>query len=69
MPEPSSKPTRFEEIQQEVTEIAEVLLREHPPGTPMSAVWEEALSLHRVRYETKVLPPVDRPEKPGHQSV
>lgn len=47
---------RFEELQEEVREIARVLLKEHPTGTPMRDVWEEALSLHRVRYETESLP-------------
>ena len=42
---------------EDITDIALVLLREHPPGTPMSAVWEEALTLYRVRFETEVLPP------------
>jgi hypothetical protein len=49
--------SRLDQIQEEVQEIAEVLLREHPVGTPMSEVWDEALTLHRVRYETKILPP------------
>jgi hypothetical protein len=53
------KVTHRAEIQEEVREIAEVLLREQPPGTAISAVWEEALRLHRVRYETAVLPPPD----------
>jgi thymidylate kinase len=53
--------TQLESIQEEVREIAEVLLREHPSGTPMSAVWEEALLLHRVRYETEILPPPHAP--------
>jgi hypothetical protein len=39
-------------IQAEVTEIAEVLAREQ--GRPIRDVWEEALSLHRVRYEREV---------------
>jgi hypothetical protein len=47
---------RIDEIQTEVQEIAEVLQREQPDKT-IAEVWEEALSLHRVRYETKVLPP------------
>jgi len=51
------KVSRLDQIQEEVQEIAEVLLREHPVGTPVSEVWEEALTLHRVRYETKILPP------------
>jgi hypothetical protein len=49
--------SRLDQIQEEVQEIADVLLREHPVGTPMSAVWDKALTLHRVRYETQVLPP------------
>jgi hypothetical protein len=54
-----SEPTlRIDEIQAEVQEIAEVLQREQPDKT-ISELWEEALSLHRVRYETTVLPPKD----------
>lgn len=49
--------TQLDIIQEEVREIARVLLTEHPPGTPMSEVWEEALTLHAVRYETEILPP------------
>jgi hypothetical protein len=44
----------FERLQQEVQEIADVLARE--AGKTPSQVWEEALSLHRVRYETAPLP-------------
>ncbi len=44
----------IEELQQEVQEIAEILLRQHPPGTDIIDVWQEALSLHRVRYDTEV---------------
>jgi hypothetical protein len=41
-------------IQAEVQEIAEVLSREQ--GRPIDgAIWQEALSLHRVRYETEIL--------------
>jgi hypothetical protein len=54
MTEPSV-PT-LDEIQQEIQEIAEVLLREHPPGTLIADVWDEALTLYRVRFETEVLP-------------
>ena len=43
-------------MEDDVREIALVLLREHPAGTPMSAVWQEALTLYRVRFETEVLP-------------
>ena len=38
----------------EVEEITEVLIRES--GKSMAEVWENALSLHRVRYDTEVLP-------------
>ena len=44
-------------LQAEILEIAEVLLRQSPPGTTLVDVWEEALSLHRVRYATEILPP------------
>jgi hypothetical protein len=40
-------------IQQEVTEIAEVLARRQ--GKTVREVWNEALTLHRVRYETEIL--------------
>jgi hypothetical protein len=54
-----SEPTlRIDQIQAEVQEIAEVLQREQPDQT-IAELWEEALSLHCVRYETKVLPPKD----------
>jgi hypothetical protein len=39
-----------ERIQQEVAEIAEVLARRQ--GKLVREVWTEALTLHRVRYET-----------------
>jgi hypothetical protein len=42
-----------ERIQEEVTEIAEVLARRQ--GKPVRDVWTEALTLHRVRYEKEVL--------------
>ena len=41
-------------LQQEVQEIADVLARQS--GKTPVQVWEEALSLHRVRYETTPLP-------------
>ncbi len=40
-------------IQQEVTEIAEVLAQRQ--GKTVREVWTEVLTLHRVRYETDVL--------------
>jgi hypothetical protein len=46
-----------ERIQAEVQEIAEVLSRQS--GRSIADVWDEALSLHRVRYETDVRPDPD----------
>jgi hypothetical protein len=43
-----------ERLQQEVQEIADILARQS--GKTTIQVWEEALSLHRVRYETTPLP-------------
>jgi hypothetical protein len=40
-------------LQEEVSEIAEVLARQQ--GKRVSEVWQEALTLHRVRYETEVV--------------
>jgi hypothetical protein len=40
-------------LQEEVSEIAEVLARWHKKSHV--DVWQEALHLHRVRYETVVL--------------
>lgn len=40
-------------IQVEVTEIAEVLAQQQ--NRSLVEVWEEALSLHRVRYEQEPL--------------
>jgi len=39
------------------------LLQREQPGTTIAELWEEALSLHRVRYEAEILPP--RPERPA----
>lgn len=47
--------TRWDELQEEVQEIAEVLARQS--GKSISEVWTEALDLHRVRYETEILLP------------
>ena len=46
-------------IQVEVTEIAEVLARQQ--NRSLVEVWEEALSLHRVRYENEPLNAGDQP--------
>jgi hypothetical protein len=43
----------IERVQAELQEIAEVLSRRS--GKTIIEVWQEALSLHRVRYETEVL--------------
>lgn len=47
-----------EQQQQDVQEIFEVLRRWHPDRSPFE-LWTEALTLHRVRFETEVLPPRD----------
>jgi hypothetical protein len=44
-------------LQEEVTEIAQVLARQE--NKTLGEVWEEALSLHQVRYGTEVLPDPD----------
>ena len=44
---------RIEQVQAEILEIAEILQREQG-GRTITDVWEEALSLHRVRYEREV---------------
>lgn len=49
--------TPAERTQREVGEIAEVLSRQS--GRTIAEVWNEALSLQRVRYETEILPPED----------
>jgi len=52
--------TRFlwDELQEEVQEIAEVLARRS--GKTICEVWEEALDLHSVKYEIEVLLPEER---------
>jgi hypothetical protein len=52
----SDSAAHFDQVRAEVQEIAEVLQREQPDQT-IADLWEEALSLHRVRYETEILPP------------
>jgi hypothetical protein len=51
--------TRDRQLQREITEIAKVLLREHPPGTPMRDVWAEALSIHRLQFALDFLEPLE----------
>jgi hypothetical protein len=51
----------MERIQQEVQEVADVLSRQS--GRTILEVWDEALSLHRVRYSTEILPDEDRSNK------
>jgi len=48
---------RIDVIQHEVQEIAEGLLREKRPSTLIADLWDEALTLCRVRFETEILPP------------
>jgi len=55
-----------DQLRAEVQEIAEVLQREQPDKT-IAELWEEALSLHRVRYETTVLPPKHNRPVEGHR--
>lgn len=52
--------SHIEQIQQAVQEIAEVLARR--TGKTVREVWEEALSLHRVRYETEALADLEEEE-------
>ena len=47
-----------DQVQQDIMEIGEVLMREQP-GASMAEVWEEALALYRVRFATEILPPAD----------
>jgi hypothetical protein len=51
----SERSYRADEVQEAVQEIAEVLLRQHPPGTRAADVWGEALTLYRVRFEHRIL--------------
>jgi hypothetical protein len=53
--------TPADQTRREVQEIAEVLSRQS--GRSIIEVWDEALRLHRVRYETERLID-DRQEKP-----
>jgi hypothetical protein len=48
------EPSRNKQIRAEVEEIYHVLRRESPDRSTFE-LWDEALSLHRVRYETDVL--------------
>jgi hypothetical protein len=48
--------TVWERLQEEIQEIYDVLRREQPERSTID-LWSEALTLHRVRYETEVLPP------------
>ncbi len=46
----SDSAAHFDQLQAEILEIAEVLHRGQLDQT-ISELWEEVLSLHRVRYE------------------
>jgi hypothetical protein len=56
--------TLWERLQEEITEIYDVLRREQPDRSTVD-LWAEALTLHRVRYETEVLPSVQLGMKSG----
>jgi hypothetical protein len=49
----------IERIQAEVQAIAQVLSQRS--GKSIGEVWNEALTLHRVRYETEVRPELREP--------
>jgi hypothetical protein len=51
----------FEDRQDTVRGIARVLMAES--GKSMVEVWEEALSIHRVQYNTEVLPDPEEEDK------
>jgi hypothetical protein len=55
--------TPVERTQREVQEIAEVLSRQ--TGRSIVEVWNEALKLHRVRYETEVRAEPEESENAG----
>jgi hypothetical protein len=52
---------QWEQQQQDVQEIAEVLARQQ--GKEIRDVWQEALTLYRVRFKTEVLPNPDEGHK------
>lgn len=58
---PSDSQTAYDRIQEEVEEIARVLMKEQ--GKTMLDVWQEALSLHRVRYESEIMPEPEKSKK------
>jgi hypothetical protein len=49
-----NRPSKHEELQAEIQEIFEVLRREAPERSTFE-LWNEALTLHRVRYAKDVL--------------
>jgi hypothetical protein len=53
--------TVFEEIQETVSGVARMLMAES--GKSMVEVWDEALSIYRVQFETEVLKDED-----GHET-
>lgn len=55
----TDKPSIQQERQEEVQEIFDVLRHWHPDRSTFD-LWNEALSLYRVRFETEVLPPDPR---------
>lgn len=53
----------YDQLQTEVQEIYDVLRRWHPDRSIVD-LWNEALPLHRVRFETEILPPRDPKDRP-----
>lgn len=63
--DPAETTERHAAIQEEVQESAEILARQR--GTTVTEVWNEALTLHRVRYETEIVPPPgEEPAQPRY---
>lgn len=57
----------YDRLQEEVQEIYDVLRRWDPNRSAVD-LWNEALSAHRVRFETEILPPRDAQCQPVPRS-
>lgn len=57
----------YDQLQQEVQEIYDVLRRWHPDRSTVD-LWNEALLLHRVRFDIEILPPGDPKDRPPLRS-
>ena len=44
------EPTLYQRLPEEVEDITQILLREHSPGATAAQVWDEAMTLHRLRF-------------------